>query len=113
MVCYGTRVSTIIAVAGIAVYVFWHAAIGHIIRVAGLVMEIMLIAGAAAAVAVLVAWSARAVRRRRSAAGACTGCRFSCQQSLTVPAPARQPPGLRLAAHLRPARQTVPGSPPG
>jgi hypothetical protein len=107
MVCYGARVSAIIAAAGIAAYVFWHAAIGHIIRIAGLVVEITLIAGASAAVAVLVAWSARAIQRRRAAAGACINCRFSCQQSLAVPAPDRQPQGPRLQPQLRPARQLL------
>jgi hypothetical protein len=91
MVCYGARVSAVIAAAGLAAYVFWHAAIGHIIRIAGLTLGIMLLAGVTAVVALLAVRCARAVQRRRAAAGACTGCRFRCQQPLTVPGPARRP----------------------
>jgi len=81
MVCYGPRIGTI-AVAGAVVYLLLHRVIGRILHIAGLVLEIALITGLATAAAALVIWTVRAVQRRRAAAGACTTCRFRCQQSL-------------------------------
>ena len=78
---------------GAVVYVFLHRVIGRILHIAGLVLEIALITGLAAAAAVLVIWTVRAVQRRRATAGACTTCRFRCQQSLIPHAqPAAQRP---------------------
>ena len=94
MVCYGPRLGTI-AIAGAAAYVLLHRAIGRILHIAGLVMQIALITCAAAAVLALLAWTVRTVQRRRAAAGACTTCRFRCQQSLTQrpqPVPLRPEP---------------------
>jgi hypothetical protein len=97
MVCYGPRIGTI-AVASAVVYVFLHRVIGRILHIAGLVLEIALITSLAAAAAVLVIWTVRAVQRRRAAAGACTTCRFRCQQSLIPrpqPAVRRPQPAVR------------------
>ena len=92
MVCYGPRLGTI-AIAGAAAYVLLHRAIGRILHIVGLVMQIALITCAAAAVLAVLAWTVRTVQRRRAAAGACTTCRFRCQQSLTQrPQPESQRP---------------------
>jgi hypothetical protein len=82
MVCYGPRLGTI-AIAGAGAYVLLHRAIGRILHIAGLVMQIVLITCAAAAAVALLTWIVRTVQRRRAAAGACTTCRFRCQLSLT------------------------------
>jgi hypothetical protein len=122
MVCYGPRLSTI-AVAAAVGYVLLHRVIGRILHIAGLVLEVALIACVAAAAAMLVAWTVRTVQRRRAAAGACTTCRFRCQQPLTrqreqaaprplaprAPAP-RQPVMLPVAIPLR-APAAEPGRP--
>ena len=104
MVCYGPRIGTI-AVASAVVYVFLHRVIGRILHIAGLVLEIALITGLAAAAAVLVIWTVRAVQRRRAAAGACTTCRFRCQQSLI---PHSQPAAQRLQLTAQRPQQSSP-----
>src|SRR6516165_1166086 len=104
MVCYGPRIGTI-AVASAVVYVFLHRVIGRILHIAGLVLEIALIAGLAAAAAALVIWTVRTVQRRRATAGACTTCRFRCQQSLI---PHSQPAVQRLQLT---AQRPQPGRP--
>jgi hypothetical protein len=92
MVCYGPRIGTI-AVVGAVVYMFLHRVIGSILHIAGLVLQIALITCVAAAAAALVIWTVRRVQRRRAAAGACTTCRFRCQQSLILlPQPGRPRP---------------------
>ena len=103
MVCYLPRTSTL-AVVGFAVYLIWHQVIIHFLGLAGTAAKIALLLGAAAAVAIALIWTARMIRRRRAQAGACTTCRFRCQQALqarpnllvnrvdrrvTAPAPAR------------------------
>ena len=103
MVCYGPRIGTI-AVVGAVAYVFLHRVIGRILHIAGLVLEIALITGLAAAAAALVIWTVRTVQRRRAAAGACTACRFRCQQSLI---PHSQPAAQRLQLT---AQRPQPGS---
>jgi hypothetical protein len=85
MVCYGPRIGTI-AVVSAVVYVLLHRVIGTILHIAGLVLQVALITCIAAAAAVLLIWTVRRVQRRRAASGACTTCRFRCQQSL-IPRP--------------------------
>jgi hypothetical protein len=92
MVCYGPRIGTI-AVVSAVVYMLVHRVIGSILHIAGLVLQIALITCVAAAAAALVIWTVRRVQRRRAAAGACTTCRFRCQQSLIL---------LPQPGHLRP-----------
>ena len=104
MVCYGPRIGTI-AVVSAVVYVLLHRVIGRILHIAGLVLEIALITGLAAAAAVLVIWTVRAVQRRRAAAGACTTCRFRCQQSLI---PHSQPAARRLQLTAQRPQQPIP-----
>ena len=103
MVCYLPGTGTF-AVIGLAVYIIWHNAITHFLGVVGTATEIALVFGAEATVAIALIWTARVIRRRRAQAGACTACRFRCQEALqgrpnllvnrvdrriTPPAPAR------------------------
>jgi hypothetical protein len=81
MVCYLPGTGTF-AVIGFAVYLVWHRAITHFLAVAGTAAEIALLLGAEAAVAIALIWTARMIRRRRARAGACTTCRFRCQEAL-------------------------------
>jgi hypothetical protein len=81
MVCYAPGTGTL-AVIGFAVYVFWHKAILHFFSMAGTAMEITLLLGTGTLVAVLLIWTARMIRRRQAQAGACTTCRFRCQEAL-------------------------------
>src|SRR5215472_8545281 len=111
MVCYGPRIGTI-AVVGAVVYMLLHRVIGTILHIAALVLQIALITCVVAAAAALVIWTVRRVQRRRAAAGACTTCRFRCQQSLILlPQPtARRPqPTAPCPQPGRPRSQ--PGSP--
>jgi hypothetical protein len=71
-----------LAIIAFSAYLIWHKAIGHFLAIAGVVAGPLLVAGAAAAAAGLVIWTARLIRRRRARAGACTTCRLGCQQSL-------------------------------
>ena len=81
MVCYAPGTGTL-AVIGFAVYVVWHKAILHFFGMAGTTMEITLLLAAAALAAFVLIWTARMIRRRRAQAGACTTCRFRCQEAL-------------------------------
>jgi hypothetical protein len=81
MVCYGPRLSTVV-LACAAAYALLHQVIRHILHIAGLVMQVVLIIGVAVAAAVLLTRTVRGIQRRRAAAGACTTCRFRCQQPL-------------------------------
>ena len=81
MVCYAPGTGTL-AVIGFAVYLVWHKAILHFFSMAGTTMEIILLLGAAALAAFVLVWTARMIRRRRAQAGACTTCRFRCQEAL-------------------------------
>ena len=81
MVCYLPGTGTL-AVVGFAVYLIWHQTIMHLLGLVGTATEIALLLGAAAAVAIVLIWTARMIRRRRAQAGACTTCRFRCQQAL-------------------------------
>ncbi len=81
MVCYAPGTGTL-AVIGFAVYVVWHKAILHFFSMAGTTMGITLLLGAAALAAFVLIWTARVIRRRRAQAGACTTCRFRCQEAL-------------------------------
>jgi len=109
MVCYGPRVTTI-AVASAFAYVFLHRVIGRILHIAGLVLEVTLIVCLAAAAAALLAWTVRSVQRRRAAAGACSTCRFRCQQPVTLDP---QPVTLRARLPMPAARASHrPGAPP-
>jgi hypothetical protein len=124
MACYGPRVTTI-AVAGAVVYVLLHRVIGRILHIAGLVLEVALIVCLAAAAAALLAWTIRSVQRRRAAAGACSTCRFRCQQPVTlhpqpvtlrarlqVPAArASHQPGALPRPDARPRPEAWPGTP--
>src|SRR5579875_1662415 len=64
------------------------------------VMESTLVVGAAVAAVTLVIWTARMIQRRRAVAGACTTCRFRCQQALQ--------PRPNLLVNIVDRRQTAP-----
>ncbi len=81
MVCYAPGTGTL-AVIGFAVYLIWHKAILRFVSMAGTTIEIILLLGAAALAAFVLVWTARMIRRRRAQAGACTTCRFRCQEAL-------------------------------
>jgi len=103
MVCYGPRVGTI-ALACAAAYALFHRVIGHILHIAGLVIQITLITCATAAAVALLAWAVRAIQRRRAAAGACTTCRFRCQQPLDL----RPQPRVARAGHRQAVLLPIP-----
>jgi hypothetical protein len=116
MVCYAPSTGTL-AVIGVGIYVLWHKTIGHFFGMFGTVLEIALILSVEVAAAIALVWLTRQIRRRRAAAGACTTCRFRCQQALAarpnllvnvvdrrVPAPERRVLTCHPAAPLLPAR---------
>src|ERR1700753_1604171 len=84
MVCYAPSTGTLAAL-GIGIYVLWHKTIGHLLGLFGTVLEIVLILGVEVAAAIALVWLTRQIRRCRAAAGACTTCRFRCQQALGAP----------------------------
>lgn len=92
MRCYAPGASTIV-VLGIVGYVLLHRAVGQAFAATGLIIGLLAAAAGLAAALVVVAASAAAIRRRRAAAGACTTCRFRCQQAL--PQPRRATTALR------------------
>jgi hypothetical protein len=116
MVCYAPSTGTL-AVIGVGIYVLWHRTIGHLLGLFGTVLEIALILSVEVVSAIALVWLTRQIRRRRAAAGACTTCRFRCQQALArrpnllvnrvdrrLPAPARPALTCHPAAPLLPAR---------
>ena len=116
MVCYAPSTGTLAAL-GIGIYVLWHKAIGHMLGLFGTVMEIALILSVEVAAAIALVWLTRQIRRRRAAGGACTTCRFRCQQALAtrpnllvnvvdrrIPVPERPALSCHPAAPLLPAR---------
>jgi hypothetical protein len=82
--CYAPGASTIV-VLGIVGYVLLHRAVGQAFAATGLIIGLLAAAVGLAAALAVVAASAAAIRRRRAAAGACTTCRFRCQQALPQP----------------------------
>lgn len=119
MACFIPGTGTL-AVIAFSVFLLWHRAIGHFLAIMGVVAGPVLVAGAAAAAAGLVIWTARVIRRRRARAGACTTCRFGCQQSLSHrshllvrrvdrrPAAPAGGPGPAVRPGPGPARRPVP-----
>jgi hypothetical protein len=119
MVCYAPSTGTL-AVIGVGIYVLWHKVIGHFLGMFGTVLEIALILSAEVAATIALVWLTRQIRRRRAAAGACTTCRFRCQQALAarpnllvnvvdrrIPVPERPALTCHPAAPLLPARLAV------
>jgi hypothetical protein len=118
MVCYAPSTGTL-AVIGVGIYVLWHKTIGHLLGLFGTVLEIVVILGVEVGVAIFLVWLTRSIRRRRAQSGACTTCRFRCQQALSarpnllvnvvdrrVPAAARPALTCHPAAPLLPVRAT-------
>lgn len=121
MVCYAPSTGTLAAL-GIGIYVLWHKTIGHLLGLFGTVLEIVLILGVEVAAAIALVWLTRQIRRRRAASGACTTCRFRCQQALAarpnllvnvvdrrLPAPERPALTCHPAAPLLPTPVTAAG----
>jgi hypothetical protein len=119
MVCYAPSTGTL-ALVGVGIYILWHKTIGHLLGLFGTVLEIVFILGAEVGVAIFLVWLTRSIRRRRAQSGACTTCRFRCQQALSarpnllvnvvdrrVPVPARAALTGHPAAPLAPARLTA------
>jgi hypothetical protein len=118
MVCYAPSTGTL-AVIGVGIYILWHKTIGHLFGLFGTVLEIVFILGVEVGVAIFLVWLTRSIRRRRAQSGACTTCRFRCQQALSarpnllvnvvdrrVPAVSRPALTCHPAAPLLPARLT-------
>jgi hypothetical protein len=82
--CYAPGASTIV-VLGIVGYVLLHRAVGQAFAATGLIVGLVAAAVGLSAALAVVAVSAAAIRRRRAATGACTTCRFRCQQALPQP----------------------------
>ena len=120
MVCYVPGTGTL-AVLGFAVYLVWHRAIMHFLSMVGMAMEVTLLLSTEVAVAIFLIWTARMIRRRRAAAGACTTCRFRCQEAM-APRPnffvnrvdrrvSPPPPVRRPALTCHPAAPILPSLP--
>jgi hypothetical protein len=119
MVCYAPSTGTL-ALIGVGIYVFWHRTIGHFLGLFGTVLEIAVILGVEVVAAVALVRLTRSIRRRRAQAGACTTCRFRCQQALAgrpnllvnkvdrrIPVPERPALTCHPTAPLLPARLTA------
>jgi hypothetical protein len=119
MVCYAPSTGTL-ALIGVGIYIFWHRTVGHFLGLFGTVLEIAVILGVEVAAGIALVWLTRSIRRRRAAAGACTTCRFRCQQALAarpnllvnrvdrrLPVPARPELTCHPAAPLLPGRLTA------
>jgi hypothetical protein len=102
MACYFPGTATLAGI-GLVLYALWHKTIMHVLAVVGLVLEITLVTVSAAGAVAVVAWTARLIRRRRAAAGACTTCERPCQLALPTT------PGRRVAAPATP-RVAVPAT---
>ena len=120
MACYVPGTGTL-AVLGFAVYLVWHRAIMHFLSMVGMAMEVTLLLSTEVAVAIFLIWTARMIRRRRAAAGACTTCRFRCQEAM-APRPnffvnrvdrrvSPPPPVRRPALTCHPAAPILPSLP--
>jgi hypothetical protein len=114
MVCYAPSTGTL-AVIGVGIYVLWHKTIGHFLGLFGAVLEIAVILGAEVGAAILLVWLTRSIRRRRAQSGACTTCRFRCQQALSARpsllvnvVDRRVPPTARPALTCHPAAPLLP-----
>jgi hypothetical protein len=111
MVCYAPSTGTL-ALIGVGIYVFWHKMIGHLFGMFGTVLEIFLILSVEVAAAIFLVWLTRSIRRRRSQSGACTTCRFRCQQALSArPNRLVNVVDRRVAAPASPALTCHPAAP--
>ncbi|HEY2519771.1 MAG TPA: hypothetical protein VGJ19_06640 [Streptosporangiaceae bacterium] len=111
MVCYAPSTGTL-AVIGVGIYVLWHKTIGHLLGMFGTVLEIAVILGAEVGAAIVLVWLTRSIRRRRARSGACTTCRFRCQQALSArPNLLVNVVDRRVAPAARPALTCHPAAP--
>ncbi len=114
MVCYAPSTGTLAAI-GVGIYILWHKTIGHLFGLFGTVLEIVFILGVEVGVAIFLVWLTRSIRRRRAQSGACTTCRFRCQQALSARpnllvnvVDRRVSPAARPALTCHPAAPLVP-----
>ncbi len=114
MVCYAPSTGTLAAI-GVGIYILWHKTIGHLFGLFGTVLEIVFILAVEVAVAIFLVWLTRSIRRRRAQSGACTTCRFRCQQALSARpnllvnvVDRRVSPAARPALTCHPAAPLVP-----
>jgi hypothetical protein len=84
MVCYARRTAWI-SILGITILTLLGADETHLFNVAGLLISLAIVFGAALAVAVGVVVALRSVQHRRAAQGACLRCEFRCQHAMTGP----------------------------
>jgi hypothetical protein len=82
MRCYAPRNITLTLIV-IFLYLASKGTASHYLGMVRLAAEGAALAGMAAGAAVAAVVGGRATRRRRAAAGACTTCRFKCQQAMT------------------------------
>ncbi|MGO9080094.1 MAG: hypothetical protein ACLQDY_13785 [Streptosporangiaceae bacterium] len=106
MLCYAPR-TVLLAAAGLAAWVLWHAAIGHALADLASVVRVVVIIAAGAILAGASARVTSTMQRRQARAGECTRCPFGCQLPVTPP-PRR--PAQRRAAQRAGGRPGVTGS---
>lgn len=82
MRCYVPRIGTLVLIVAAGAGLL-HGPAGHAAATVGLVTAILVATALVVGILTGMLFAVRAVQRRRGAAGACTTCRFSCQQSLT------------------------------
>jgi hypothetical protein len=90
MRCYDPRNITLTVIV-IFLYLASRGTASHYLGMVRLAAEGAMLAGAVAGAAVAAVVGGRATRRRRAAAGACTTCRFKCQQAMMPVMPVTRP----------------------
>jgi hypothetical protein len=90
MRCYAPRNITLTVIV-IFLYLASKGTASHYLGMVRLAAEGAMLAGVAAGAAVAAVVGGRATRRRRAAAGACTTCRFKCQQAIMPVTPVTRP----------------------
>jgi hypothetical protein len=98
--CYLPSTGTVLLVIVIVAAAF-HGPVGHAAATVGVVTAILAITALVAGILTGTTLAARAIRRRRAAAGGCVTCQFKCQQAPAARRPllvgiyTRQPEGPR------------------
>jgi hypothetical protein len=82
MVCYARPVTFLAAILIVA-WLAFSGPVSHFFSTAAVLVAVLVATAVAAVAAALVFATAMSARRRRSAAGGCTACRFRCQHAIT------------------------------
>jgi hypothetical protein len=82
MRCYLPSTGTVLVIIVIGATLL-HGLVGHIAAGMGVIAVILAITALVAGIFTGTALAARAIPRRRAAAGGCVTCRFQCQHALT------------------------------